>query len=259
MVADAEIAVREAAAAGALAGQRALVTGGGTGVGLAVARRLADEGASVLVTGRRRSVLDEAVRADERLEARACDATDRDAMRDAAEGCDIVVANAGAAVSRPFERMEAADLRHMLDANLVSVFETFQAALPTMRERGEGRLIAVASTAGLKGYPYVAGYCAAKHAVVGLVRALALELARTGVTCNAVCPGYTDTPMLARTLDNIAGKTGRTRDEAAAPLLAHNPQGRFVRPDEVADAVAWLCGASAVTGQAVSVSGGEVM
>lgn len=124
---------------------------------------------------------------------------------------------------------------------------------------GWGRLVAVASTAGLKGYPYVTAYCAAKHGVIGLARSLALETARTGVTVNAVCPGYTRTPMLERSLDTIMAKTGRSRAEAEAPLLAANPQGRFIEPEEVAAAVLWLCGpgADSVTGQAISVSGGE--
>jgi NAD(P)-dependent dehydrogenase (short-subunit alcohol dehydrogenase family) len=129
-----------------------------------------------------------------------------------------------------------------------------------MLAAGWGRLVAVASTAGLRGYPYVAGYCAAKHGVVGLTRALALETARSGVTVNAVCPGYTRTPMLERSVETIMARTGRSRDEAEASLLASNPQGRFVEPDEVAAAVLWLCGpgAAAVTGQAVAISGGEV-
>ena len=248
-----------------LQGERALVTGGGTGVGLAIATTLADRGATIMITGRREAVLQEAKASDGRLETFACDAADGEAMLKAAEGSSIVVANAGASMSKPFHRMEAADLSAMMQSNLVTVFETFRAALPAMREKGRGRLVVVASTAGLKGYAYVSAYVAAKHAVVGLVRALALELAgreaTRGITVNAVCPGYTDTPMLQRTIGNIIEKTGRSREEAAAPLLAPNPQGRFVRPEEVADAVAWLVGpdASAITGQAISISGGETM
>ena len=243
---------------GALAGRRAVVTGGGTGVGAAVALALAEAGASVTITGRREGPLAEAARGHPRLTPAVCDAADPAACAEVVAGAEIVVANAGAAASKPFHRMEAADLRAMLDANLLTTFETFRAALPAMREAGAGRLIAVASTAGLRGAPYVAGYAAAKHAVLGLVRSLALEVARGGITVNAVCPSYTETPMLRRTVADIMEITGRSREEAEAPL--RNPQGRFVTPEEVADAVLWLAGpgAASVTGQAIALSGGEV-
>jgi len=173
---------------------------------------------------------------------------------------DLLVANAGSAVSKPFGRTDARDFSAMLGVNLMGVVNTTQAVLPGMTERGFGRIVTVASTAGLKGYPYVTAYCAAKHAVIGLVRALALEVARTGVTVNAVCPGFTDTDLVATSLDRIVEKTGRTRDEALAELTKSNPQGRLVMPSEVADAGTWLCGAGAasVTGQAIAVAGGEV-
>ena len=240
-----------------LAGRRAVVTGGGTGVGAAVALALAEAGASVTVTGRRMEPLEEAAAAHPGLTAAACDAADPEACARVVAGAEIVVANAGAAASKPFHRMEAADLRAMLDANLLTTFETFRAALPAMRERRAGRLIAVASVAGLRGAPYIAGYAAAKHAVLGLVRSLALEVARQGITVNAVCPGYTETPMLRRTVANIVAQTGRSEAEAEASL--HNPQGRFVQPEEVAAAVLWLAGdgAASVTGQAIVLSGGD--
>nr|MBA3325017.1 SDR family oxidoreductase [Paracoccaceae bacterium] len=171
----------------------------------------------------------------------------------------IVVANAGAAVSRPFLRTSPEDFQAMLDVNLMGVFATWQVGLPAMLDAGWGRLLAVASMAGLKGYGYVAGYCAAKHGVVGLTRALALETAKSGVTVNAVCPGYTRTPMLERSVETIMAKTGRPREAAEASLLVSNPQGRLIEPEEVAAAVLWLCGAGAasVTGQAIAISGGE--
>jgi NAD(P)-dependent dehydrogenase (short-subunit alcohol dehydrogenase family) len=148
----------------------------------------------------------------------------------------------------------------MIDINLMGVVYAAQAVLPSMKARRHGRIVAIASTAGLKGYAYVSAYAAAKHAVVGLVRSLALEVASSGITVNAVCPGFTDTDLVATSVDNIVAKTGRSRDDAIAELAKHNPQGRLVTPAEVADSVLWLCGdgASAVTGQAIVVAGGEV-
>jgi NAD(P)-dependent dehydrogenase (short-subunit alcohol dehydrogenase family) len=148
----------------------------------------------------------------------------------------------------------------MMDVNFMGVVHAVQAALPSMKGRPYGRIVAVASTAGLKGYAYVSAYSAAKHAVIGLVRSLALELASTGVTVNAVCPGFTETDLVAGSIDNIMSKTGRTREQAIAELASHNPQKRLIQPSEVADAVLWLCGesAGAITGQAIAVAGGEV-
>ena len=250
-----------------LAAQTAIVTGGGTGVGAAIALELAERGARVVVTGRRREPIDAVAARHERIEARVCDATDAGATEALAREWrpSVAVANAGIARSAPFARTEPEALRRMWEVNVMGVHALFAAALRAREGEGPARLIAIASTAGLRGYPYVAGYCATKHAVVGLVRALALELAAKpatrAVTANAVCPGYTDTPMLRDTIRGIVEKTGRSVEEAEAPLRAHNPQDRFVEPAEVADAVAWLAGdaARSVTGQAISVSGGEVM
>jgi len=175
---------------------------------------------------------------------------------------DILVANAGAAESAPIGRLDLAHWQRMLGVNLTGAFLSVKAALPDLTRKGAGggRIVLMASTAGLKGYPYVAAYCAAKHGVVGLARALAVELAAAGVTVNAVCPGFTETPLLEASLANIAAKTGRSRGEARAELKRLNLQERFVKPEEVADTVLWLCtpAAQAVTGQAISVSGGEV-
>jgi NAD(P)-dependent dehydrogenase (short-subunit alcohol dehydrogenase family) len=251
----------------ALSGRHALVTGGGSGVGAAIALALAGAGARVTIAGRRPEPLAEVAADHAGIRTAVGDVTRPDEVRAMFEEAAaawgppaIVVANAGSAVSKPFQRMSAEDLQAMLDVNLTGVFATWHSALAPMLAAGWGRLIAVASMAGLKGYPYVSGYCAAKHGVIGLTRALALETAKTGVTVNAVCPGYTRTPMLERSIENIVAKTGRARAEAEATLLASNPQRRFIEPDEVAATVLWLCGAAAgsVTGQAIAVSGGEV-
>lgn len=250
-----------------LSDRHALVTGGGSGVGAAIAESLAEAGARVTILGRRRSPLDDIASRCENIFAVEGDVTDEASISAAFEEArkargapSIVVANAGAAESVPFHRMDMAAWHQMLAVNLTGVFLTFRAALPAMREAGFGRLIAVASTAGLKGYPYVAHYCAAKHGVVGLTRALALETAKTGVTVNAICPGFTATPLLERSLDKIMETTGKGRDEAEKALTANNPMGRLIRPDEIAETVKWLCGSASgsVTGQALSISGGEI-
>jgi NAD(P)-dependent dehydrogenase (short-subunit alcohol dehydrogenase family) len=250
----------------ALAGRHALVTGGGTGIGAATARGLAGAGATVTVCGRRLRPLQTVAAGEARIRAVSADVTDEAAMMKlyeqaeaAGEPIDIVVANAGMAESAPAHKTSLELWNRTLAVNLTGAFLSVKPSLAAMRQRGFGRIVFIASTAGLKGYAYVAPYVAAKHGMVGLMRALALETASTGITVNAVCPGFTETTMLAESIDRVAGTTKRDRADVRAALEARNPQGRFIKPQEVADVVLWLCGSASasITGQAISVSGGE--
>lgn len=234
-----------------LAGKHALVTGGTRGIGAAIARALAAAGARVTVTGRESG--------DIRM-----DVADPASVRTAfalAGPVDILVNNAGQAGSASFGRTDEALWQRMLDVNLSGTFHCTQAALPAMLDAGWGRIVNVASTAGLTGYRYVAAYCAAKHGVIGMTRALALEVAARGVTVNAVCPGFTDTDIVRDAVANIVARTGRSEAQALAELASGNPQQRLVQVEEVANAVLWLCmpQSGAMNGQALAVAGGEVM
>lgn len=251
-----------------LQGHHAVVTGAGSGIGRATAERLAEAGCQVTLIGRHVGRLQEtADRIGDLAFAAPADVTDDDMLAAALEAgrdrfgpIDILVNNAGGAASAPFLKTTGDDLRAMLALNLEAPAEAARLVLPGMITRRWGRIVNVASTAALKGYAYVSAYVAAKHGLVGLTRALALEVASKGVTVNAVCPGFTDTDLVARSVASIVGKTGRSEDEARAALAASNPQGRLITPDEVAQTIVWLCGdgASGINGTAVPVAGGEL-
>jgi NAD(P)-dependent dehydrogenase (short-subunit alcohol dehydrogenase family) len=254
------------------AGRHVFVTGGGTGIGAAIAYAFAREGAALTLVGRREApVRDKAAAlsaAGARAAALACDVTDEEAVarcfREAVAllgPVDILVNNAGMVESAPLAKVSRATLERILAVNLMQLFFCTQQVLPEMKRRGFGRIVNIASTAALTGYPYVSAYCAAKHGALGFTRAIAMETVGTGVTVNAVCPGYTDTPLLDGAIETVQRKTGRAAEDVRAELLKVNPSGRAVKPEEVANAVLWLAGpgSDSITGQAIVVAGGEIM
>lgn len=250
-----------------LTGRTALVTGGGRGIGRAIAERLSREGARVVVAGRTHPEVDRAaaelggVGIVMDVADRASLAAGLAALGEKVGHVEILVNNAGAAESAPLERTTDELWDRMMAVNATATFALCRALIPAMVARRWGRVINVASNAGLTGYPYSAAYCAAKHAVVGLTRAIALEVARSPVTVNAVCPGWVETRMVDEAVDRIVKKTGRSEDDARRSLAAMSPQQRMVQPDEVAHVVATLCsdGARSVHGQAIAIDGGQVM
>jgi NAD(P)-dependent dehydrogenase (short-subunit alcohol dehydrogenase family) len=248
-------------------GRHAFVTGGNRGIGRAIAQAFKRTGARVTITGRDAASLESAHAAGDADLALVADVTDPAAIEAAlarsiaAHGpVDILVANAGAAESAPFLRAEPDAFRRMFEVNVMGVVHAIRAVLPGMAARRHGRIIAIASTAGLKGYAYVSAYVAAKHAVVGLVRALAQEVAGEGVTVNALCPGYTETDMVRTAARRIAEKTGRDEAAAISGMLRDSPLGRLVRPEEVAEACLFLASdaAAAVSGTTLVIAGGEI-
>ncbi len=254
-----------------LRGEHAVVTGAGRGIGAAIARALASQGAKVSLLGRSRDSLDK-LAAELNANAETCvavaDVKDGSALqaafaraRERFGPVSILVNNAGQASSAPLHTADDSLWDEMLAVNLGGVYRCIRCALPDMLQAGKGRIVNIASTAGLTGYAYVTAYCAAKHGVIGLTRALAMELARKNITVNAVCPGYSDTDMVRDAVANIQAKTGRDEAAARAALTARNPQGRLITPEEVAQTVLWLCSGSAgsITGQSIAVAGGEVM
>ena len=247
-----------------LAGRHAVVTGGGRGIGAAIAQMLDAQGATTTLVGRDEAALAAQANALSDAHYARLDITDSSAVRRVFDGLhapvDILVNNAGSAPSAPFAKMTEQAWHDTLNVNLTGAFYCCRAAINSMLDRGYGRIINIASTSALRGYSYVAAYCAAKHGLLGLTRALAVEYAKHEITVNAICPGFTETDLLTTSVANIMEKTGRSEEAARKVLLADNPQQRFITPEEVAATVSWLVsdGARSVTGQAIAVCGGEV-
>ena len=248
-----------------LAGRHAVITGGGSGIGAAIAKAMSEAGCRVTLMGRNADKLKDKA-AELGTDFQAADVTDRDAVAKAFAAAakqngtvSILVNNAGAAEAAPFGKMDDALWDSLIAVNLTGAYNCTKAAIEAMAEAGSGRVVNIASTAALKGYAYVSAYCAAKHGVVGLTRALALEYAKKDVTVNAVCPGYTNTDIVEQSIDKIVAATGRSRDEALAEMVKGNPQERLIEPEEVAATVLWICRQEVITGQSIAVAGGEVM
>lgn len=249
-----------------LSGKHAFITGGGTGIGLAAARALAEQGVRLTLAARNFARVEEAASTLDAhpVSVDVSNETSVEAAIDAARsrfgGIDILINNAGITPSAPLHKTTLAMWNEVLAINLTGAFLCTRAALPDMIERKWGRVINVASIAGLMGDMYISAYCASKHGMIGMTRALAKEVARHGITANAICPGYVETDIVTRAAENIALKTKLNEDEARASLYAGNPQGRLIQPEEVASMIGWLCsdGAAATNGAALPISGGQI-
>ncbi len=255
-----------------LQGKTAVVTGGGRGIGAAIARALAGAGAELIISARSRAQIDavaaELNGAGGRAEPVVCDVTDETSVAELARVArermgriDILVNNAGVAHSAPLHRIELDDWNRLFAVNATGSFLCTRAFVPGMVERGWGRVVNIASVAALSGAKYIAAYAAAKHAVLGLTRSVAAEVAANGVTVNAVCPGFVDTDMTRESVERIVAKTGMSKDQALRAILDQSPQGRLIAPEEVAHAVLALCDdkAKSITGQAIVLDGGGLL
>jgi NAD(P)-dependent dehydrogenase (short-subunit alcohol dehydrogenase family) len=256
--------------AGILSGHHALVTGASRGIGAAIARELAGAGAALTLLGRSRATLQATAASfnGARSSCQEADITNVESVRASIAAAravfgpvTVLVNNAGEASSAPLGKTSDAAWASLLAVNLSGTFYCMRECLPDMLEAKSGRIVNIASTAGLTGYRYAGAYCAAKHGVIGLTRAIALETANSNVTVNAVCPGFTDTDIVRDAVARISAKTGRSEAQALAELVSHNPQGRLITPEEVAKTVLWLCSpaSASITGQSIAVAGGEVM
>ena len=256
-----------------LQGQHAMVTGGSRGIGAAISNILAHLGANISLTGRTQDTLDEQANhlkseygvevfmttgdMSQEPDVEKCFAGAVDALGD----ITILINNAGVGKSAPFHRMETEFWNMTIGLNLTGTYLCTKQVFGKMRDAGYGRIVNISSTVGLRGYPYIAAYCASKHGVIGLTRTLALEAVKKGITVNAICPGYTDTDLVAEAVDSIVGKTGRKRDDIQSEIDNMSPMGRMVTPEEVAETTGWLClpSSASITGQAIVIAGGAVM
>ena len=250
-----------------LSGHHAVVTGGGTGIGAAIARALHGAGTKLTIMGRRLDPLQAVAQSLPGTQVIAIDVTDEDSVNDAMArasafaAVSILVNNAGGAETAPLAKTSLALWQQMIAVNLTGTFLCTRALLSSISAAQHGRIINIASTSGLKGYAYTGAYAAAKHGVIGLTRTLALELAKTTATANAICPGFANTELVQRSLDVVVDKTGKSREEALSQFVRDNPQKRLIEPEEVAATVLWLCDprSGSVNGQSIALAGGEVM